>query len=70
MFIFEIRCRGSTVAELSKLTYIEDEIITSPLFLCISLNFLQKAMVEYTSSKTVLLYLLNVSRSFENQQET
>ena len=24
MYIFEIRCRGSTVAELSKLTYVED----------------------------------------------
>ena len=24
MYILEIRCRGSTVAELSKLTYVED----------------------------------------------
>ena len=30
------------------------------LFICISLNFLQKAMVQYTIFKTVLLYLLKV----------
>ena len=42
------------MAELSKLKYVEDEIIISPLFLCISLNFLQKAMVQYTIFKTVL----------------
>ena len=60
MYILEIRCRGSTVAELSKLTYVEDFIIISPLFLCRSLNFPQKAMVQYTIFKTVLLYLLKV----------
>ena len=38
---------------LSKLTYVEDEIIISPLFLCISVIFLQKARVQYT--------ILNVS---------
>ena len=59
MFILEIRCRGLTVAELSKLAYVEDGIIISLLFLCISLNFLQKAMVQYIF-KTVLLYLLQV----------
>ena len=59
MLILEIRCRGSTVAELSKLAYVEDGIIISLLFLCISLNFLQKAMVQYIF-KTVLLYLLQV----------
>ena len=58
--ILEIRCRGSTVAELSKLTYVEDELIVSSLFLCKSLNFLQKAMVQYTIFKTVLLYFLKV----------
>ena len=45
---------------LSKLTYVEDKIIISPLFLCISVIFLQKAMVQYTIFKTVLLYLLKV----------
>ena len=44
MYIFEILCRGSTVAELSKVMYVEDQIIISPSFFCISLNFLQKAM--------------------------
>ena len=29
MYILEIRCRGSTVDELSKLTYVEDYIIIS-----------------------------------------
>ena len=47
-------------AELSKLTYVEDKIIISPLFLCISMSFLQKAMVQYTLFKTVLLYLFKV----------
>ena len=40
-----------------------DLILTEPSsepFLCISLNFLQKAMVQYTIFKTVLLYLLKV----------
>ena len=48
------------VAELSKLMYVEDLIIISPLFLCISLNFLQKAMVQSNIFKTVLLYLSKV----------
>ena len=60
MYILEISCRGSTVDELSKLTYVEDQIIISPLFLCISLNCLQKAMDQYTIFKTVLLCLLKV----------
>ena len=58
--MLEIRCRGSTVAELSKLKYVKDKIIILPLFLCISLNFLQKAMVQYTIFKGLLLYLLKV----------
>ena len=58
MYILEIHCRGSTVGELSKIKYDEDQIIISPLFFCISLNFLQKAIVQYTIFKTVLLYLL------------
>ena len=60
MYILEIGCRGSTVDELSKLTYIEDKIIISPLFLCIFLNFHQKAMIQYIIFKTVLLYLFKV----------
>ena len=44
----------------SKLTYVEDRIIKSPIFLCISVFFLQKAMVQYTIFKTALLYLLKV----------
>ena len=60
MYILEIRYRGSTVAELSKLAYVPDQIIISPLFLYISLNFLQKAMVQYTIFKTVLMYILKV----------
>ena len=40
------------------MTYVEYKIIISPLFLCISLNFLQKAMVRYIIFKTVLSYLL------------
>ena len=44
-------------AELSKLMYNEDKLIISPLFLCISVVFLKKAMVQYTIFKTVLLYL-------------
>ena len=56
--------------ELSKLTYVEDQIIISQLFLCISLIFLQKAKVQYTTFKTVLLYLLKVIRLYEHQQET
>ena len=47
-------------AALSNWTNIEDSIIISPLFHCISLIFLQKAMVQYTIFKTVLLYLFNV----------
>ena len=46
--------------ELSKLTYVEDKIIISPSFLCISVIFLQRAMVHYTILKTMLLYLLKV----------
>ena len=59
-YILEIRCRGSTVDALSKLMYVKDQLIISLLFLCISLNFLQKAMVQHSFFKTVLLYLLNV----------
>ena len=58
MYILEIRCRGSTADELSKLAYVDDYIIISLLFLCISLNLLQNAMGKYTIFKTVLLYLL------------
>ena len=32
--------------------------------------FLQKAMVQYTIFKTVLLYLLKFIRLYEHQQET
>ena len=46
------------MAELSKLTYVEDKIIISLLFLCIALNFLQEAMVKYTIFNIVLSYLL------------
>ena len=45
-------------SELSKLTYVEDLIIISPLVLCISVIFLQKANVQYTIFKNVLLNLL------------
>ena len=43
MYILEIRCCGSTVAELSKLTYVEDKIIISPLFLCNIFEFSSKS---------------------------
>ena len=46
--------------EVPKLTYVEDKIIISPLFLCISVIFLQRAMVHYTILKTMLLYLLKI----------
>ena len=72
MNLLEKGCRGSTEDELSKLTYIEVKIIISPLFLCIFLNFLQKAMVRYIIFKTVLLNLFKVYPSlvYERQQET
>ena len=54
MHILEICCCGSKVAKLSKLMYVEDQIIISFLFLCISLNFLQKAIVQYILSLSFL----------------
>ena len=48
------------VPELSKLTYVEDSLIISPLFLCISVIFLQKAIAQYIIFKTVLINLLKV----------
>ena len=47
------------MAALSKLANVEDQIII-PLFLCISLNFLQKAMIQYTVFENLLLYILKV----------
>ena len=51
------------MTEFSKLTNVEVEIIISPLFLCISVIFLQKAMAQYIILKTVLIYLLKVKSS-------
>ena len=48
------------MAELSKLTHVDVYIIISPLFLCISVIFLQKAMAQNIIFKTVLLYLIKV----------
>ena len=56
MYILEIPCRGSTVAELSKLTYVEDKIIIPPLFLCTSLNFLKKKQWFYILSLRLCCY--------------
>ena len=67
------------MAKLSKQTYmyVKNQIIISPLILCISVIFLQLAMVQYTIFKTVLLYLLKVDIYvfmevcfYEHQQET
>ena len=49
-----------TVPGLSKLTYVEDKIIISPLFLCIALIFLKRAMVQYTIFKTVFIESISV----------
>ena len=56
MYELEIHCW----VELSKLTHVEVEIIISPLFLSISVIFLQKAMAKYIIFYPVLLYLLKV----------
>ena len=54
------------MAELSKLTYVEVQIIISPFFLCISVSFLQKAVVQYINLRTALLYFFESLSVFMN----
>ena len=47
-----------------------DKVVQYTANQAITLNFLQKAMVQYNIFKTILLYLLKVYPLYEHQQET